>query len=265
MKYYNKYGVTNFDFYDLTAIVKKAWIVEFCKLIIKSGKKFTYQLPSGTRSEAIDAEVAKLLYASGCRNMTYAPESGSMKTLTRIKKKIKIGSMLKSIRDCYSAGLSIKANIIVGFPDETIKDLTINYIFIIRMAIAGMHDVTVQPYSAYPGTELFDELRANNKIQKLDDLYFYELAAYSDLSKSISWSDYLSKRQILIFRSISMVSFYIVSFTIRPWRLYNMLYNLYNKKQTTRLDRALSDIIYRNVDKEVLKSSKIEKIQPPFI
>jgi len=258
--YNNRYGVTNFDFYDLTAIVKKAWIIEFCQLIIESNYKFTYQLPSGTRSEAIDTEVAKLLYKSGCRNMTYAPESGSIKTLTRIKKKIKIKSMLSSIKGCHKAGLSIKANIIVGFPDETIKDLLINYIFILRMALVGMHDVTVQPYSAYPGTELFDELRNKGKIKELDEEYFHELAAYSDLTKSISWSDYLTKREILLFRSLSMVSFYILSFSIRPWRLIKLIYNLSNKTQETRLDRALSDIIYRKSGK-----NNMIKIQPPYI
>ncbi len=57
-----RYGATNFDFYDLTAIVKRSWIIEFTKLILDRKMKFTWQLPSGTRSEAIDDEVCRLLY-----------------------------------------------------------------------------------------------------------------------------------------------------------------------------------------------------------
>jgi radical SAM superfamily enzyme YgiQ (UPF0313 family) len=68
------------------AIVKREWIVRFCRLILARGLSFTWQLPSGTRSEAIDAEVAELLHRSGCRNVSYAPESGSPETLARIKK-----------------------------------------------------------------------------------------------------------------------------------------------------------------------------------
>ena len=60
-----KYNATNFDLYDLTAIVKKQWIVDFCDLVIKSGLKFSWQLPSGTRSEAIDVEVVDKLWGSG--------------------------------------------------------------------------------------------------------------------------------------------------------------------------------------------------------
>ena len=89
--------MVNFDFYDLTAIVKKDWIVKFCQKIAERGLSFTWQLPSGTRSEAIDDEVANYLFKSGCRNLSYSPESGSKKVLARIKKKIKTDSVITSI------------------------------------------------------------------------------------------------------------------------------------------------------------------------
>jgi anaerobic magnesium-protoporphyrin IX monomethyl ester cyclase len=263
--YVEKYGVENFDFYDLTAIVKKAWTVEFAEKIVGSGLKFTYQLPSGTRSEAIDQEVARLLYKSGCRNMTYAPESGSPKTLKRIKKKIKVSSMLSSIRACRREGLNIKANIIVGFPDEKKRDLVITYGFILRMALAGIHDVTIQPFSAYPGTELFDELRATHKIPQLDDEYFFTLADYSDLSKSISWSEHLSRRDVLIFRSIGMVSFYILSYLVRPWRFFIVMKNLLQGRQESRLERALSDVFQRKKALAADVVSASPRLQPPYI
>lgn len=263
--YIAKYGVQNFDFYDLTAIVKKTWIVEFAQKILASGAKFTYQLPSGTRSEAIDQEVARLLYQSGCRNMTYAPESGSLKTLVRIKKKVKIGSMLASVRACRREGLNIKFNIIIGFPDETYGHLAATFGFILRMAFAGVHDVTIQPFSAYPGTELFDELRTKKKIGQLDDDYFLTLADYSDLSKSVSWSDHLSKRDILVFRAVGMISFYIASYLARPWRFFRLVKNLAQGRQESRLERALSDLFQR---KQALAADVVRgpgKIQPPYI
>ena len=135
--YMEKYGAVNFDFYDLTAIVKKNWIVEFCREILASKLKFSYQLPSGTRSEAIDREVAGLLYASGCRNMTYAPESGSPDTLQRIKKRIKLDAMIDSMQACRKEKISIKANIIVGFPGDTPKDLKNTYRFILQHGCGG--------------------------------------------------------------------------------------------------------------------------------
>src|SRR6201999_3016153 len=77
IEYQERFGITNVDFYDLTAIVKRDWIIKFCEEPLRRGVKITWQLPSGTRSEAIDAEVVGWLERSGCRNLSYAPESGS--------------------------------------------------------------------------------------------------------------------------------------------------------------------------------------------
>lgn len=67
------YGAENFDWYDLTSIVKKDWIKEFCQKLIDKNWNITWQMPSGTRSEALDQEVLRLLYQSGQKNITYAP------------------------------------------------------------------------------------------------------------------------------------------------------------------------------------------------
>ncbi|HKQ68230.1 MAG TPA: DNA polymerase III subunit delta, partial [Polyangiaceae bacterium] len=46
-----------------TAIVQRQWILDFCNELLARGLDdvITWQMPSGTRSEAIDAEVADLL------------------------------------------------------------------------------------------------------------------------------------------------------------------------------------------------------------
>ena len=74
--YYEKYDATDFQFQDLTAIIKKKWIVAFCQELISRNLNISWQIPVGTRSEAIDKEVADLLIKSGCNYIQYAPESG---------------------------------------------------------------------------------------------------------------------------------------------------------------------------------------------
>ena len=83
--YIDKYKATNFDFYDLTAIVRKDWIIKFCKKIIKKNWNITWQMPSGTRSEALDDETLGLMMLSGQKHISYAPESASKTTLQKIK------------------------------------------------------------------------------------------------------------------------------------------------------------------------------------
>jgi len=85
--YVKRYGAGNFPFQDLTAIIQKDWIKTFCQELVRRNLSIQWQLPTGTRSEAIDPEVARLLKASGMTSMAYAPESGSDLTRRLIKKR----------------------------------------------------------------------------------------------------------------------------------------------------------------------------------
>ena len=98
---------------------------------------FTWHWPSGTRSEAIDAEVADLLYKSGCRNLSYAPESGSLKVLTQIKKRIKLSVMLNSVPSSVKVGINVKCNMMIGFPEENYKNIWQSIKFMVKLAFAG--------------------------------------------------------------------------------------------------------------------------------
>ena len=86
--YIEKKNITAINLYDLTAITKKSWIVKFCERLLEEDIKLNWSLPSGTRSEVLDAEVLELLKITGCNYLVYAPESGSVKTLKELKNKV---------------------------------------------------------------------------------------------------------------------------------------------------------------------------------
>jgi anaerobic magnesium-protoporphyrin IX monomethyl ester cyclase len=77
-----KYRVNSINFYDLTAIVKRDWILAFIAELEHRDIHITWQLPSGTRSESLDDEVIKGLARTGCEFLVYAPESGSQRSST---------------------------------------------------------------------------------------------------------------------------------------------------------------------------------------
>lgn len=243
--YLHRYRIENFDFYDLTAIVKKEWIISFCKLILKRGLKFTWQLPSGTRSEAIDSEVTRLLYQSGCRNLSYAPESGSPRILKTIKKMVRLDKMKESMRACVKNGLIVKCNIIIGFPGETHADVWKTMKFLVEMAVIGVEGISIQPYSPYPGSELFDGLKKSGKISEFTDEYFIALSSYSDLTKAVSWSENMSSRTLAFYRMVGMSLFFLVSYMVRPWRIVQTLCNVFKKHQETRLEMTIRDTMIR--------------------
>jgi radical SAM superfamily enzyme YgiQ (UPF0313 family) len=243
--YQDKYGATNFDFYDLTAIVKRSWIIQFTNRILERKMLFTWQLPSGTRSEAIDDEVSRLLYASGCRNMSYAPESGSPEVLKRIKKVVKLDRLEASVLGAVRNRLNVKLNIIMGFPGETRHELSQTVGFLARMGVAGVHDMSISLFSPYPGSELYHELRAAGAIPELSDEYFLGLGAYKDFSQCHSYTEGLSPRTLNVYRILGFVVFYGTQYTVRPWRVAQLLVNLARQRQESRLDKSLQDLAHR--------------------
>ena len=240
-----RFRAENFDFYDLTAVVKKDWIVEFCTKLIDQDLNITWQLPSGTRSEAIDGEVARLMYKSGCRNLSYAPESGSERILELIKKKVKLSRMLKSMSQAKKAGLILKVNIIIGFPDERLSDIVKTIFFSARMAMVGVHDYSMFIFSPYPGTELYDQLEKDGKVQ-LDDEFYDSLRTYTDVNRTYSFSKRFTGKQLKAIRAIGTATFYGTSFLLYPHRPFKMLFNVFfSKHLETRTEKGVLSILNR--------------------
>ena len=243
--YQEKYGATNFDFYDLTAIVKRTWIIDFTDKIRERGMKFTWQLPSGTRSEAIDEEVCRRLYEAGCRNMSYAPESGSPEVLKRIKKVVQLDRLERSVLSAVKNGLNVKLNIIMGFPGETRKELGQTVKFLARMGRAGVHDMSISLFSPYPGSELYHQLRKSGRIPELSDEYFLSLCAYKDFAQSTSYTEEVTPSVLNRYRVLGFATFYGIQYAVRPWRVVRLISNLVQKKQESRLDKSLQDLARR--------------------
>ena len=240
-----RYGVENFDVFDPTAILRKDWIVTFCKRLLARGLRVTWQIPAGTRTEVLDSEVTDLLFRSGCRYLAYAPESGSREVLGRVRKRLDLDRMKASIEAALRAGIHVKCNLMVGFPDETPAEMLETARLCVELARLGVHDVNVGPFCPYPGSLLYETLRTQGRLAALDDDFFDALASYSDLSRARSWNPAVGERMLEAIRLADMALFYGFSFAIRPWRLARLALDLATGHQDTRLARALSDLITR--------------------
>lgn len=236
-----RFRVTHIEFYDLTAIVRRDWIIEFASLLIQEKLAVTWSLPSGTRSEALDEEVIRSLKRSGCHSMTYAPESGSPATLKRIKKMVDLGRMLQSMRAAVKNRIWLKANMIVGFPGQTKSEVADSFWFILKMAWAGVHDVAVFPFVPYPGSELFMKMSEDGRIRKDSAAYEAFLAGnvYNEVSGMRSWSEHISDRLIKLLTVGGIAWFYMWQFVFRPQRLIASLWRLARGRPVTMFDNTI--------------------------
>jgi len=226
-----KYHANDFEFFDLTAVIKKIWIIEFCNELKKRKiNNITWQLPVGTRSEALDEETLQALYDTGCAYICYAPESGSEKSLKLIKKRVKLDRLIDSIKSAVKVGHTVKLNFIIGFPHETLMDCLKTVIFGIYCSLRfGIYDVNYAMFSPYPGSELFEKLKNEKKIN-MDDDYFKKLMAYMDVTQAHSYCENVSGKTISILRFLGFSLSYISIYISRPTRIYKLFKNFFQKK-----------------------------------
>tara|TARA_Y100001970_G_C14249655_1_gene870840 strand:+ start:138 stop:1826 length:1689 start_codon:yes stop_codon:yes gene_type:complete len=225
-----EYGANDFEFFDLTAIIKKSWILDFCNELKKRKiNNITWQLPVGTRSEALDEETLSAIYKSGCAYICYAPESGSEKSLNIIKKRVKLDRLIESIKSAVKIGHTVKLNFIIGFPHETFGDCLKSVWFGIYCSLRfGISDVNYAMFSPYPGSELFEKLKKEKKLD-LDDDYFKKLMAYMDVTQPHSYCEKVSGRTISILRFFGFSLSYMAIYVSRPIRIYKLFKSFFKK------------------------------------
>ena len=246
--YIRKYDITSVQFYDLTAIVKRDWIITFCRALLDQGVKIHWSLPAGTRSEVLDEETLALVKESGCHYLVYAPESGSRATLKLIKKKIKLDRITKSMVTAKRLGLVLRANLIIGFPFEPRKDIYKTLLYGLSLSWKGVDEVAVFLFSAYPGSELFDSLVKQDKIQ-INDPYFFDLTSLNGKYNTLrpqTYNEFCGSIELGLYRFTFLTLNYVVGYLRHPFRVVRTIRNLLSGKgAATVLEHRLRDALRR--------------------
>ena len=256
IEYYKKrYNIDNVDFADLTAIVKKDWIIEFGNILKERNIKISWSLPSGTRSEALDGSVTKLMAETNCKYLVYAAESGSPRILKYIKKEVKLDRMLDSMKAAKANGLSLRCNLMLGFPKEKRIDVWKTLLFQLKLVFIGVDDVPLYMFSPYPGTELFNYLRDTGRIVETEDKYFESLLCQFDLTQSSQYCEYIGPRELGFYRFIGMSIFYFLSYLLYPKRIVRSFRNILITKRTeTAFEQRIVEML--EVKRLINKKSK---------
>jgi radical SAM superfamily enzyme YgiQ (UPF0313 family) len=250
IKHYKKrYGITAVQLYDLTAITKKGWAIDFGNKLIEHGVDLKWSLPSGTRSEALDRETLSLLKRTGCNYLVYAPESGSPTTLRKIKKKIQLPRLTASVLEAKRQGITVRTNLIIGFPHERRRDMVRTILYGLGLAVRGVDEVSINIFSPYPGSELFDELREAGQIETNDDYFLRLTSMNSDYTQTnlLTFNRAVGVRELWLYRILFMVLNYTLGYVIYPKRIWRTIRNVFfgSNAAATVLEHRLRDAVTR--------------------
>lgn len=241
--YVHKYGAANFPFQDLTAILRRDWIVAFCQELLRRRLPITWQLPSGTRCEVVDDEIASLLQRTGGRHLAFAPESGSEETRRRIKKHMRTDKLLGAVRAAVRHKLSLSCFLVLGFPEDTPQDLKESVRLARRLARMGVTDIAVGYFFPIPNTELYRQLFAAGRIT-LDDAFLQTPMFANDpfLQQRNNYCAALSAARLSFTKHWIVANFYAISFLLRPWRLARVIGNVLRGRETSKLETFLIEL-----------------------
>ena len=223
--YVDRWGVENVDFVDLTAMTKRQWTLDFCDALERRGLDISWQLPVGTRSEGIDRHVLERLWATGCRNITFAPETGSARMLEVYDKRLDLDHVLADIRDAADLGMVVHVNTIIGHPAETPADRRANFRFLLKAALAGASTCNAAMFHPYPGSRDFQDLLEAGRVSMGEEFYYDGLAKTS--AQTRSWNDGISSLRLFLTQLAMLLVANGVSLVVRPRRLVHLVRSLF--------------------------------------
>ena len=153
--------------------------------------------------------------------------------------------MFDSMRAAKRSGIFVKCNLIIGFPREARWDMLKTVWCAVRLAILGVDDAALYPYSPYPGSELFAYLQQTGRIGKMDREYFVSLMGFMDLSQSSHYCENAGAAEVAFYRLLGMGLFYLLQYTLRPARLLRTLRNYRAGKSDTVFEERLFGLLKR--------------------
>lgn len=234
-EYVERYQLQAIDFTDLTAMTKRSWILALCDALDRRGISVAMQMPAGTRSEAFDEEVLDRLYDVGCRDLRFAPESGSPRMVDVYDKKVDLEHLLGCIRQGAARGHSITAFFMVGHPEERWRDLAATWWYLTRASIAGLDLPIMGTYHPYPGSADFQAAYERGELVP-DDEYCWGVLAYRT-NRARSWNPHLRPAWLLAFARWSMIRWgLLVGLLCRPNRVERLVAVVVNRPSADRRD-----------------------------
>lgn len=240
--YQRRYGASDFHFLDLTPIINRRWAKELCREMIARGLKITWKTAAGTRSEALDRELLHLMAEAGCDELILAPESGSSRVLEINRKRIDLEGVLEVVRTVRRdrIPLAVSAFMIVGFPEERMRDVLQSYRYLLRMVWAGFSIVFINRFAAYPGSEHYDIALREGRVQ-LSDEYFLDLDRNFDFSTSFtSWHPRWSSGFVHGLRVLGYLVFYGAYYLLRPIAAARAVWGVLRNRPRSRFERFFS-------------------------
>jgi len=156
---YQRYGVNYFHFIDDEFVMNRKFVYQFCEKVREAELGFTWGC-SG-RGNLMTEDLIATMANSGCILIGYGIESGSQRMLDVMNKNMKVEEAKQAIKWTQKYLGWADCSFMIGTPGETRETIQETIDFCKELSLAPEVIFFTTPY---PGTELYDMAKAQNKI-----------------------------------------------------------------------------------------------------
>ena len=203
MKYLrDRYHIRTVSFFDETFTMNKKRVREICEGIRAEGLDIRWYC--NTRVHLVDPDLLRLMRSAGCSGMSFGVESGNQGILDTVSKQATVAQAEHAIQWAKEAGIKTYCAFILGLPGETRETAMDTIEFAMRTLPNGAQFNVLAPY---PGTELYETLKAKGVLPDVDWRSLYQDSA-------VVGTDGLSKAELNRLRKLAYTKLY---FNPRWW------------------------------------------------
>lgn len=190
------WGIREVSFYDDTFTARKGYVTALCEVLLAEKIDLTWSCFS--RVDCVSEELLRLMKRSGCHQICYGIESGSVEILKNIKKHISLPKARQAVAWTRKIGIETRATFMLGNPGETVGTMeqTLQLALDLEPDIA-LFNVT----TPFPGTEMFAWADEHGYLTTKD------WGRY-DLSRPVMHLPTLTEQELLQFYSACYRRFY---------------------------------------------------------
>lgn len=167
---YTDHGIREFHIVDDNFTLDREFAKEFLRSLKKLNLGISWAVPNGVRMDTLDDELLGLMKDTGLYLISLGIESGSDRVLGSMKKKMTTDKIRRVVEMIRRHRIDIAGFFILGFPGETLADINKTIRFSRELDLIRANFFTYLPF---PGTESFNKLKAEGKLDNIDLKRFY--------------------------------------------------------------------------------------------
>ena len=222
--FYNTLGITDFHVSDLDPTVSDKRTREICQELIRRNLPISWKIAQGTKIETIKSEqTLELMAKSGCKFISFSPESGSNDLLKIMNKPFDHDHALRMVEKMHLLGIRTQAVFIGGVPGERLIDQQLSVAYAKKLIRAGIDEISLVIFTPLPGAKLSKEIN--------DFIHF------SQCTPSPNWrKDY---KQLKSYRNKMYFNLLLYKFIYHPKKLFREFFGLITLKFETKMEMSV--------------------------